>query len=136
MQRLLNTSLFHSSLADFLAALTLGAEGDLRRASGRSYASGAVRLMTLHGSKGLEFPVVFLAGLSAGALPLERPGMTADREEERRLFFVGMTRAQEELILTAPQPPSDFLRELPAGVERIQVKPPRDGERSVQLSLF
>ena len=136
MQRLLNTSLFHSSLADFLAALTLGAEGDLRRASGRSYASGAVRLMTLHGSKGLEFPVVFLAGLSAGALPLERPGMTADREEERRLFFVGMTRAREELILTAPQPPSDFLRELPAGVERIQVKMPRGGERSVQLSLF
>ena len=44
---------------------------DIRRASGAGYQSGAVRLMTLHGAKGLEFPVVFLAGVTKGALPLE-----------------------------------------------------------------
>ena len=55
--------------------------------------SGAVRLMTLHACKGLEFPVVFLASLSRGDLPLEREKSPTNVEEERRLFFVGMTRA-------------------------------------------
>lgn len=50
--------------------------------------------MTLHASKGLEFPAVLLAGLKAGSLPLETKGRPADLEEERRLFYVGMTRRQ------------------------------------------
>lgn len=113
MERLLNAAAFHDRMADFLQTLLLGQEGDIRRACGKSYASGAVRLMTLHGAKGLEFPVVFLAGLHQGALPLEREGMETDMREERRLLYVGMTRAREELILTGGGEASPFAAELP-----------------------
>ncbi len=85
----------------------------------------AVSLMTLHASKGLEFPVVFLAGLEQGLFPnyrsLDDP---SSLEEERRLCYVGITRAQERLYLTharerrlygsrEPAMPSQFLNELP-----------------------
>ena len=53
-----------------------------------------VHLMTLHRAKGLEFPVVFIAGVEDGTLPLHRCEST---EEERRLLYVGMTRAEDEL---------------------------------------
>ncbi|PXY32853.1 AAA family ATPase [Prauserella muralis] len=62
-----------------------------------------VSLLTLHASKGLEFPVVFLVGCSDGLLPLRWPGTEPDGEqvaEERRLLFVGMTRAQRHLFLS------------------------------------
>lgn len=60
-----------------------------------------VKLMTLHSSKGLEFPVVFLLGLEEGVFPHSRAlGSDTELEEERRLCYVGMTRAQEELYLT------------------------------------
>jgi DNA helicase II / ATP-dependent DNA helicase PcrA len=88
----------------------------------------AVTLMTLHSAKGLEFPVVFVAGLEDGIFPHMR-SMESDRElqEERRLCYVGMTRAQEELYLTHAYrrtlygatdnlAPSRFLREIPAHV--------------------
>ncbi len=58
-----------------------------------------VTLMTLHMAKGLEFSVVFIAGCEEGILPLERGGRVEDVEEERRLFYVGMTRAKERLYL-------------------------------------
>ena len=76
--------------------------------------------MTLHASKGLEFPAVLLAGLKAGSLPLETKGRPADLEEERRLFYVGMTRAKEELILAGWGDPSPFEKELPAGACQIE----------------
>jgi uncharacterized protein (TIGR00375 family) len=60
----------------------------------------AVALMTLHAAKGLEFPIVFIAGCEEGLLPCSLWG-TSSLEEERRLFYVGMTRARENLILTA-----------------------------------
>lgn len=59
-----------------------------------------VSLMTLHASKGLEFPVVFITGCEEGLLPLSLAGMQSDPEEERRLFYVGMTRAKQYLYLT------------------------------------
>lgn len=136
MEHLISTAVFHTTMSALLDTLTLGEEADLRRASGKNYASGAVQLMTLHGSKGLEFPVVFLAGISGKMLPLEREHSDVDIEEERRLFFVGMTRAEEELVLTAAEPLSVFLSELPDTVQRITPLPkPRDRE-SPQLSLF
>jgi DNA helicase-2/ATP-dependent DNA helicase PcrA len=59
-------------------------------------------LSTLHAAKGLEFPVTFICGVNDGLLPLRNArGETADIEEERRLFYVGITRAREKLILTA-----------------------------------
>ncbi|MDX1963965.1 MAG: 3'-5' exonuclease [Pirellulales bacterium] len=86
-----------------------------------------VSLMTLHAAKGLEFPVVYLIAVEEGLLPHERSRHAADElEEERRLLFVGMTRAQAELHLSTAQMrtfrgqtrmtiPSMFLLELPSG---------------------
>jgi DNA helicase-2/ATP-dependent DNA helicase PcrA len=63
--------------------------------------ANAVTLMTLHSAKGLEFPVVFVTGLEEGLLPLSRTFLdNADLEEERRLFYVGATRAKERLFLS------------------------------------
>ena len=88
----------------------------------------AVTMMTMHNAKGLEFPVVFIAGLEDGLFPLSRafddPAML---EEERRLFYVGITRAEEKLYLTharsrrrngelMPSIPSSFLKDVPAGM--------------------
>ena len=97
--RLRGAAAFFSDLSSFVQSLTLGQESDLVRASSVSpYTAGAVRLMTLHGSKGLEFPVVFLCGASRGQIPLETPAHPCDDpQEERRLFYVGMTRARDRL---------------------------------------
>jgi len=82
----------------------------------------AVTLMTLHAAKGLEFPVVFIVGLEEGLLPHSRSLMSEmEIEEERRLLYVGMTRAKEKLFLTRSWNrsaygggnPSRFLREIP-----------------------
>ncbi len=87
--------------------------------------SDCVQLMTLHSAKGLEFPVVFMIGLEEGLFPHQRSsGDAVQLEEERRLCYVGITRAQQQLTLTHAEhrrlhgsdfyaPPSRFLRELP-----------------------
>jgi DNA helicase-2/ATP-dependent DNA helicase PcrA len=109
------------SLDDFLKRISLTSDQDAVDEN-----AGVVMLMTLHAAKGLEFPVVFLAGLDQGLLPHDRALQTGDVEEERRLCFVGITRAQEELTLThvrerfvrgraQPRPASQFLRELDDG---------------------
>jgi DNA helicase II / ATP-dependent DNA helicase PcrA len=108
------------TLAEFLQRVSLTSDQDAIDG-----AQDAVLLLTLHAAKGLEFPVVFIVGLEEGLLPHERALMgDGDLEEERRLCFVGVTRAQERLYLTharqrflrgqlVPRPPSQFLRELP-----------------------
>lgn len=83
------------SLGDFLESVALVADVDKLDNGG-----DAVTLMTLHSAKGLEFPVVFLAGLEEGVFPHSRSlNSDSELEEERRLCYVGMTRAREELHL-------------------------------------
>ena len=88
----------------------------------------AVTLMTLHNAKGLEFPVVFITGLEDGVFPHMRSlGEPAELEEERRLAYVGITRAEQRLFLSRAwsrnlwgannyNPPSRFLREIPGNL--------------------
>ena len=83
------------------------------RSSSKRYTPDSVSLMTLHGSKGLEFPVVFLCGLRQGLVPFVREGAACDIDEERRLFYVGMTRAADELYMTSVPPASAFLADVP-----------------------
>jgi DNA helicase-2/ATP-dependent DNA helicase PcrA len=87
---------FGTDLTAFLTALALGSGPDWVRTAGES-----VALFTLHAAKGLEFPCVFIAGVEDGLLPCTLFGdRTADAEEERRLLYVGMTRAKKHLILS------------------------------------
>ena len=134
MEHLLSTAVFFSTMGGLLDTLRSGEEADIRRASGTGYQSGAVRLMTLHGAKGLEFPVVFLAGVTKGALPLEHETLPADAAEERRLYFVGITRAREELIVSCGGEPSAFFAEIPGEREAVRSRP--RPVRMEQLSLF
>ena len=123
-ERLLAASSAAADLPAFLSDITLGEEGDVTRAGGKTYSADSVRLMTLHGSKGLEFPVVFLAGIKRGVLPLETPyGRPTDVSEERRLLYVGMTRAKDELILLTHPDQSPFLPEIPADKMRLDPSP-------------
>ncbi|MFC6708048.1 DNA helicase PcrA [Flexivirga alba] len=115
------------SLEDFLEQVSLVADTDeIPDEEGED--NGVVTLMTLHTAKGLEFPVVFLTGMEDGTFPHMRAlGDPKELEEERRLAYVGITRARERLHLSraevrsawgAPQynPPSRFLDEIPPGL--------------------
>jgi DNA helicase II / ATP-dependent DNA helicase PcrA len=84
-------------LQQFLTEISLGAEADAQDPR-----ADAVSLLTLHAAKGLEFEVVFIAGCERGLLPLRWPGAASsgDTAEERRLLFVGMTRARSRLLLS------------------------------------
>jgi DNA helicase-2/ATP-dependent DNA helicase PcrA len=109
-----------SPLASFLAHATLES-GETQAATGLD----CVQLMTLHAAKGLEFPTVFVVGLEEGLFPSEHSAFDADRlPEERRLCYVGLTRAMQRLYLTHAESrrifgrtsyrePSRFLSELP-----------------------
>ena len=111
-----------TSLDAFLEQVSLVADAD----SVPDATGGVVTLMTLHTAKGLEFPVVFLTGLEDGVFPHMRTlGDPAELAEERRLAYVGITRARDRLYLSralsrsawgAPSwnPPSRFLDEIPA----------------------
>ena len=112
-------------LGDFLERVALVADADQIPDSPDGDDSGVVTLMTLHTAKGLEFPVVFLSGLEDGVFPHQRSlGDQPELEEERRLAYVGVTRAQKRLYVSramvrsawgAPShnPASRFLDELP-----------------------
>ena len=112
-----------ADLADFLGSVSLVTQGDEDEGKGTG---GRVTLMSLHSAKGLEFPVVFLVGMEEGLFPHSRTLDAPDElEEERRLCYVGLTRAMEKLFIThahmrmifgrtAANAPSRFLRELPS----------------------
>ncbi|MER6981772.1 DNA helicase PcrA [Streptomyces carpinensis] len=112
-----------STLADFLEQVALVADSD--QIPDEEDGDGVITLMTLHTAKGLEFPVVFLTGMEDGVFPHMRAlGQTKELEEERRLAYVGITRARERLYLTRSamrsawgqpsyNPPSRFLEEIP-----------------------
>jgi len=109
-----------TSLATFLQEISLYSDSDAL-----SEQRPEVTLMTLHNAKGLEFPIVFVIGLEEGLFPHQRSLDEGDEAEERRLCYVGMTRARQSLTLTHAHSrtifgvrgynlPSRFLSELPA----------------------
>ena len=137
MERLLDMAVLYPDMDTFLQDLSWGQESDVRRCGSRTYHADAVSLMTLHGSKGLEFPVVFLCGANKGTIPLTVPGRVCDVAEERRLFYVGMTRAKEELLLLAGAEPSVFLNDLPGPFLRKEsASSYRPAYTGKQMSLF
>ncbi len=114
------------SLSGFLEDVSLVADSD-QIPDGEDH-GGVVTMMTLHTAKGLEFPTVFLTGMEEGIFPHSRTlGDRAEIEEERRLAYVGLTRARKRLYLSRSEyrsswgaptynPPSRFLAEIPEGV--------------------
>jgi DNA helicase-2/ATP-dependent DNA helicase PcrA len=115
------------SLEVFLQQIALVADADSRTED-----EGLVTLMTLHNAKGLEYPIVFIAGCEDGVFPHSRALDEGALEEERRLFYVGVTRAMQKLYLTHARRravfgaqsyglPSRFLDEIPAELlDRVQ----------------
>jgi DNA helicase-2/ATP-dependent DNA helicase PcrA len=126
-----------SSLEGFLSNASLASDLDSLQEGEK-----AVSLMTLHSAKGLEFPIVFLVGLEQGLFPHNRSLRDAlELEEERRLCYVGITRAQEQLFITHARerffwgtrdsfPPSQFLQELPADLITSNIKKRRTSQKS------
>jgi len=109
-----------ASLSSFLDDLALGNEREFDK---KDDTGTGVSLITFHASKGLEFPSVYLVGLEEGILPHRRSIDEGTRDEERRLLYVGITRAQRDLTLSycasrtrygerSPCHPSSFLEEI------------------------
>jgi ATP-dependent DNA helicase UvrD/PcrA len=122
------------TLDHFLQEIALKSDSDTRRDD-----EGLVTLMTLHNAKGLEYPIVFIVGCEHGVFPHQRALDEGGLEEERRLFYVGVTRAMRELYLTYArrravfgQPtfalPSEFIEEIPSELlDRDEPSRPRFG---------
>ena len=117
------------SLSSFLQGISLVSDQDTIQEE-----ASLVTLMTLHNAKGLEFRAVFIAGMEEGVFPHARSIEEQGLEEERRLFYVGVTRAEEQLMLTHATArqlwgtrgynlPSRFLDELGAATERERLRP-------------
>jgi superfamily I DNA/RNA helicase len=144
-QLVLRAAPFDDDLGAFLEATVLQSETD-------AYDPRAdrVTLMTLHAAKGLEFPVVFIVGCEEGLLPYARPDEAADADEERRLFYVGLTRAQRRVVLLhadkrllygqpMTNPVSRFVGDIEAALKEVQQtqrRPAAPKPAGVQLELF
>jgi DNA helicase II / ATP-dependent DNA helicase PcrA len=119
------------SLEEFLQGIALVADADTRADD-----EGLVTLMTLHNAKGLEYPIVFMIGCEEGVFPHSRALDEGGLEEERRLCYVGITRAERDLYLTSARTrtvfgarnfgaPSRFISEIPAELTDREVQSPR-----------
>ena len=138
------TAPLHERLTDFLENVTL----DSDREDEEDKAGDAVTLITMHSCKGLEFPHVYVIGLEDGLLPHSRSKVEGTLDEERRLFYVAVTRAMLSLTIThcggrkkygqiMPCHPSPFLKELPPElVETDAEKSKKPVEVSTGKSLF
>jgi superfamily I DNA/RNA helicase len=137
---------YGDNLAEFLASAALDTDTDAYQPRAEK-----VALITMHAAKGLEFPVVFIAGCEQDLIPLNRQGAEpADPAEERRLFYVAMTRAMERLYLTRakkrsiygkliPRALSPFVADIEARLkidESPEVKTPKKTIGQKQLKLF
>jgi superfamily I DNA/RNA helicase len=120
-----------ASLGEFLQQIALIADADTR-----SDDEGLVTLMTLHNAKGLEYPIVFMIGCEEGVFPHSRALDEGGLEEERRLCYVGITRAERDLYLTSARTrtvfgarnfgaPSRFITEIPAELTDRETQAPR-----------
>ncbi|HEX4010494.1 MAG TPA: UvrD-helicase domain-containing protein [Solirubrobacteraceae bacterium] len=118
-------------LEEFLQSIALVADADTREDD-----EGLVTLMTLHNAKGLEYPIVFMIGCEEGVFPHSRALDEGGLEEERRLCYVGITRAERDLYLTSARTrtvfgarsfgaPSRFIGEIPAQLTDREVQAPR-----------
>ncbi len=143
---LLTTAEQFSDLGEFLAHLVMQTEGDIERAGRISSGiqSEAVTILTMHAAKGLEFKVVFICGVEEGIIPFTY--RETDPEEERRLFYVALTRASQRVYLTSAARRkvrgrvvqaawSPLVNELPSSaLEEIESSlPPRSRDRQLDL---
>jgi DNA helicase-2/ATP-dependent DNA helicase PcrA len=135
LQSLISFAARYDTMEELLAQLVLLASESNER--NPEEIKNCLRLTTIHQAKGLEFPVVFVIGLADGTFPLKRTIDEGDLEEERRLFYVAVTRAMDELYLTYPMlntqgnqvmrlNPSRFVREVdPSRYETLRAAPSR-----------
>ena len=145
-QLILRSKPFEGQLDDFLDSTVLQTETD-------EYDPKAdrVTLMTLHASKGLEFSVIFIVGCEEDLIPYQKRGEDSDIEEERRLFYVGMTRTRKKLVLMnakkrflfgerCENSPSRFLNDIEEALKEIKKrefkKKITDEKKQNQMNLF
>jgi DNA helicase-2/ATP-dependent DNA helicase PcrA len=133
------------TLADYLYTISLITTGDNTPSEEEDH----VKLMTVHAAKGLEFPIVFIVGLEENLFPLSYRELTEpdNMEEERRLFYVALTRAQRKVFLSYAQTrfrygdriataPSRFLREIPQHLFEQTQKYPSPAETTVHKTII
>ena len=144
-ETLLSQARLYHNLKEFFDAFTLDQDSDIL-----DYDVEKVSLLTLHAAKGLEFPVVFVAGCEQGLIPFARDGENIDNpEEERRLFYVAMTRAMDILCLTyakkrliygrqVKRQRSLFIEDIEKKLTRLEKTAVRmpEGKKPEQLELF
>lgn len=111
------------SLEDYLERITLDSRSEEKKEDAEEE---AVTMITLHGAKGLEYPVVYLVGMEEGFLPYYRPKEACNVEEERRLAYVGITRAKKRLIVSRARERHRFGRKMEREPSRFLHDVPRE----------